>query len=321
MDNQALKQLIIARLRAARERDKLQGQLLENTDDFAETVRLKLNGLCETTQFLNFSRCGHEHIYATCCGCGKTKKLDYRCNLKWCPRCQQRLSRIRKNLIFLWAKKITQPKHLVVTQKNFPVLTRRAIKEHTLKLAKLRRSKCFRNVRGGCVSTEITNEGNGWHLHAHMLLNVRWLDMRQISIKWGKLVGQKFAIVRVADLRDQDYVHEVCKYVVEGSELAKWQPEQINEFVLAVRGLRLFNSFGTLRELAPQIRRELAAQKPAPPVCECGSCDFTYEDEATALSREAEQLGWQSRHERHVHAAFSKMRAAAAASAGQPELL
>ena len=148
----------------------------------------------------------------------------------------------------------------------------------------------MRLCRGGCVSTEITNEGNGWHLHAHMLLDVNWLDMDEVSTTWGKLVGQNFAIVKVKDVRDRDYLREICKYVVEGSELAKWPAEHVNEFVQAIRGLRMFNSFGTLRLLAPQIRAEIEAAKPAAPNCDCGCGEFIYESEIAATVHAADNL-------------------------------
>jgi hypothetical protein len=281
---------IRARLILRAEREKAQGQLLVKTDDYAETVRIKLSGLLQTNQFYNFERCGHEEIYRTCENCGTVESFNYRCNLKWCPRCQQRLTQIRRGIISLWAKKIKQPKHLVLTHKNFPTLTRRIIREHTVKLAKFRRAKVMKRCSGGCCSTEITNEGNGWHLHAHMLLDVKWLDMEAVAITWGRLVGQHFAIVKIKDVREKSYLQEICKYVVEGSELAKWEPDEINEFVQAIRGLRMFNSFGTLRDLAPQIRREIFATKPPSPKCKCGCGEFIYESEETSLAREAGNL-------------------------------
>ena len=288
--NNAIATLIRARVRAKVENAKRQGQLLDNNDDFHETIRIKLQGLQESNQFYNFSRCGSDEIFRTCRNCGKWETFEYRCNLKWCPRCQQRLSIIRKNLIGMWAKKIAQPKHLVLTHRNFPTLTRRKIREHTRDLARMRRSKCFREVRGGCVSTEITNEQRGWHLHAHLLIDVTWLDMPDVSRRWGKICGQEFAIVKIKDVRDRDYLHEICKYIVEGSELAKWKPDELNEFVQAVKGVRMFNSFGSLRDLAPQIRKELFSQKPDPPMCDCGSMDYTYEDQTQVTVRDAEKL-------------------------------
>jgi hypothetical protein len=132
-----------------------------------------------------------------------------------------------------------------------------------------------------------------------MLIDCRWLDMEQVSITWGKLVGQNFAIVKVMDVREKDYLQEICKYVVEGSELAKWPADCINEFVQAVRGLRMFNSFGSLRELAPQIRAEIFAAKPPSPVCECGCGEFIYEDEAATILHDAQRLEQRTSKRKH----------------------
>ena len=279
MNEAALKQLLRAKaiLRTANERK--QKKLFDEADCFHETVRAKLDGLWDCNQFWNFTRCGNFDQIRKCKSCGSVETFRYRCSIKWCPRCNWRISETRKKLLELWSKKITQPKHVVLTQQNFKILTRRRILEFRRDLARLRRTHFWDKVSGGCATIEITNEGRGWHLHAHMLLNVRWLDAGELSRIWGKIVGQKFAIVKVMDVREKDYLREVCKYVVDGSELAKWPREQILEFVQAIRGRRFFFTFGELRELAPQIRRELEAGKSPPAVCDCGCENFIFTDE------------------------------------------
>ena len=291
MDQEAaLKNIIQGRIFTRKERERQQGKLLPEEDDFHEAIRSKLDGLLDSRQFWNFSRCGHEEIFRTCKCCGATEKFKYRCNLKWCPRCQWRVTDTRRKVLQCWTQKVSQPKHLVLTQKNFPVLTRRRIRTMTRNLAAMRRRESFSRVRGGCVSVEITNEGNGWHLHSHWLLDCDWLSMPEVAEDWASLVGQEFAIVKIKDVRGKEYLQEVSKYVVEGSELAKWPRESILEFVTAVRGLRFFFAFGSLHKLGPVIRGELAAQKPPPPICECGASAFVYEDEPTALVHELAKL-------------------------------
>ena len=272
-----------ARIRARRIRERQQGQLLDENQDFHETVRMKLAGLWDCRQFDNFQRCGNEQIFRTCDSCKAVEKFDYRCSLKWCPRCQWIIADRRRKVLQVWAHKISQPKHLVLTQKNFPVLTQRKIREHQKNLARMRKAKCFRKVAGGCVSIEITNEENGWHLHSHWLIDVRWLDMEKVSVAWGKLVGQEFAIVKIKDVREAEYLQEVSKYVCEGSELASWPAEHILEFVTAIKGRRFFFAFGSLFKLGPAIRAELAAQKPELQPCECGCMEFIYENEVDAV--------------------------------------
>lgn len=290
MNAAAVNAIVRARVIARRERDRQQVCLLEDNDLFAQTIYKKLEGLCSSNQFWNFGRCGQEQVYRTCRDCGELEKFTYQCNLKWCPRCQWRVVEKRKALLKLWTAKLDQPKHLVLTQKNFPILTRKKLREHMGMLSALRRRKIFGGVDGGCVSTEITNEGRGWHLHSHWLLNVRFIPIERLAVVWGEMVGQSFAVVRIMDVRDASYIQEVCKYVCDGSEMAKWPAEQINEFVTAVRGTRFFASFGKLRKLAPLIRQELAAMKPAPKVCDCGCEDFRYESEVMTVVNEVRAM-------------------------------
>ena len=290
MPTDALKQLIIERRQAKVRRENQQGKLISDADIFHETIAAKIFPLNTSRQVNNFVLCGEQEIFRTCRDCGRVEKYFSRCNIKWCPRCQWRVTQKRQQLIQSWAKRIKQPKHLVTTQSNFPILTRRTIREHVRNLARFRRRKVFQSVRGGCVSTEITNEGKGWHLHAHWLLDADWLNMPEISRVWGKIVGQNFAIVKVKDVRATDYVAEIVKYLAKGSEIASWAPEQINEFITAIRGCRFFGSFGALRELAPAIRAELLASKPPPPICECGCSQFQFGTEESEILHAASRL-------------------------------
>lgn len=283
--------LIIARLKSRREQAKLQGELIKTNDLLKETIRAKLEGRFDGRQYLNFERCGQEKIFRTCRECHQIEEFTYRCNIKWCPVCQWRLVKKRQQLLQIWATKIKQPKHLVLTQKNFPILTRKKIREHTRALARMRRTDCFSTVKGGSVSVEITNEENGWHLHSHWLIDVRWLDMEKVSQAWAQQVGQEFSIVKIMDVREKQYQQEVTKYVVEGSELAKWPAEHIVEFVSAIKGRRFFFTFGSLRGFAVQVREELEFQKPEVVPCGCGETRFSFQTEADQIFEEARSLG------------------------------
>jgi predicted RNA-binding protein with RPS1 domain len=173
--------------------------------------------------------------------------------------------------------------------KNFPELTGDCIREFQRNLVRLRRQKIFAEVRGGCASIEITNEGAGWHLHAHMLLDVPFLDIAKVAILWASLVKQQFAIVHISDLRATDYVREVSKYVVKGNELARWPAKDLIEFLTAIHGRRFFFQFGSLRDAREAIALEIEKNRPEKQSCECGCQEFDYETEAMSVMREIEQ--------------------------------
>lgn len=276
----------IAQIQSRRAAERKQLQLLNSTDGWHETIRSKLQGRLNTIQFENFQRCGTEKIYRTCKGCGKCDGFGYHCMIKWCPRCNWRVTNKRQEMLERWSQLIDQPKHVVTTQRNTATLTRKMISDHTRNLAKLRRANVFKEVKGGCVSVEITNESRGWHLHAHWFVDARWIDASELSSTWARLVGQDFAIVKVLDLRSRkDFAREVAKYVVKGSEMATWDGNEINEFVRAVRGRRFFFAFGTLFRASAKIRAEMNAEK-IPTVCECGCEKFVVRSAVDELLHE-----------------------------------
>jgi hypothetical protein len=266
-----------------------QQEIFDSTDLWKETIETKLAGLLETNQFYNFTRCGRDRIFRTCRDCGDWTAMDYRCTIKWCPRCNYRLGLKRRQKIELWSQEIDQPKHVVLTCRNFPILTRKKFRDFSGALAQLRRRSVFAKVSGGTASIETTNESNGWHVHAHMLLDARWIDIRELAVVWGKLVGQEYGIVHIKDVRAKSFLQEVCKYVVKGSEMAKWPAEQILEFVTAVKGVRNFFVFGSLFNRSKRIQAKINLDAPEKEICKCGCNKFIFRDERTEIIIDAEK--------------------------------
>lgn len=239
---------------------------------FKESILAKLRGIGRAHLAGKMSECHQIATFKRCTGCRKLSKFYNRCELFFCPVCAPRLSRERKQAIEWWTKQVNQPKHLVLTVRNTSDLTQEYIKFLKAQLSKLRRSKCFRSVKGGFYSMEVTNEGRGWHVHFHLLIDSPWLCMPDVSEQWGKLNGQDFAIVKIKDCRGADYLKEVTKYAVKGSELARWTAEDIATFITTFDGVRFFGVFGSLYGKRTEWREWIKALQDIKPVCTCG-CD------------------------------------------------
>lgn len=284
--------------RRAAERKQLEG--IESQDIFKLCIESKLEAAgakdwCASHDekwFDNFLRCGRETFYVLCGVCRDGHEAHYQCSLKWCPRCNWRISMKRRELLGQMTKGMYQVKHVVLTQKNFEQLTREKIQESRKHLFALRRQKIFGKITGGCASLEFTNEGNGWHMHWHLLVQTNWIDAHQLSIAWGQLVGQEFAIVKIKDVSEKSYLQELCKYVVEGSELSKWPKEKILQFVSALRGTRCFTTFGAFRHLQ-KCSREFLSEKPSIEAnCKCKSGDWIFGNERSHCNRIADKMGY-----------------------------
>lgn len=237
---------------------------------FQQSILAKLKGIGKGQLAGKMSECHTIETYKRCTGCRKLTKFYNRCELFFCPVCAPRLSRERKEAIEWWTKQIKQPKHLVLTVRNTESLTQLYVKFLKTQLGKLRRAKVFRAVKGGFYSMEVTNEGRGWHVHFHLLIDAPWLCMPDVSQAWAKLVGQDFAICKIKDCRGADYLREVTKYAVKGSELASWSGLTIAEFIDSFDGVRFFGVFGSLYGKRTEWRAWIEAVREIKPQCSCG---------------------------------------------------
>lgn len=138
----------------------------------------------------------------------------------------------------------------------------------------------FAQWTSGTWSLEVTNESRGWHLHAHLLVESRWIDSGQLSAAWAKQVKQDFAIVKVKDCRAQEYLKEVTKYVVKSSDIARWDGEDIATLIVAFKGLRSFGVFGTLCGQRKAWKMAVKQARSERNKCECGCNKFHFDGDA-----------------------------------------
>lgn len=265
-----------ARVEATR-RAKLQMQGFESSEIFKASIEAKLTEAgCSDRWFLNMKRCGQESFYIMCPNCGDGHEASYQCSNKICPRCNWRIANRRRELL----EKITagMPNtllHVVLTQRNFYDDLAGEIKRSRANLLRLRRQKIFGKISGGCASMEITNEKKGWHLHWHLLVAATgFFDAHKLAAVWGQLVGQDFAIVKTKPVAEGSYLQEICKYAAKGSDIAKWKPSQIKQFVDACQRVRMFTVFGQFAKIRKYAAQLVKLERSASRVgkCPCG-CD------------------------------------------------
>jgi Replication protein/Transposase zinc-binding domain len=258
---------------------------LDSEEIWSEQIWRKTLGLIDTAVSDHLAKCGKEEWYRTCKNCGTVKAFPYRCSMKFCPKCNWRRARERANIIQHWSVLVKQPKHIVLTRRNSSIIERQLLR-HTMKsFGKLRRQKEWRNCSGGCVSMEVTNESRGWHVHLHILADIRWMPAGILSQRWAELMGQDFAIVKVTDAREHTYRQEVAKYVVKASHMAAWPAEEIAAFIGAIKGVKFFAPFGSLYKLQRSIKTQIEMEKPIPEPCECGCDQYFYDTEKTEILR------------------------------------
>lgn len=250
------------------------------------TCAAKLREAGRVDLAVKLETCHTQFTVAQCGKCGAVQKFPNRCDLFFCAECQPRLSNDRRRAVEWWTREIRQPKHVVLTVQNLPAISKPHVQEFRKFFTNLRRSKFARNWQGGFYSLEVTNEGRGWHLHLHALINAHWIDAIGLSCAWEKATNGLGKIVKVKDGREKNYLKEVTKYAVKGVQLAAWTKEQITEFIDAFTGVRTFGVFGSLYGKRTEFAEWFKAIRDLKPLCKCGSCDLNYFSEAAFLEKD-----------------------------------
>jgi hypothetical protein len=227
--------------------------------------------------------CHTTYTKAVCKHCGKTEVFPNRCDLFYCPECAGHLQKERQRQVEWWTWQIRQPKHVVLTIRNVSDLTTGHVTEFQSYFRKLRRRKFASNWLGGFYRIEVTNEGKGWHLHLHALVNSQWIDQTQLSKEWRSVTNGLGYICSVKDARPKDYLHELTKYVVKGNQLAAWTGQDIVTFILAFQGKRTFGVFGDLYGMRTEFADFIAELKSGRKICDCGCSEFFYLSEVESI--------------------------------------
>ena len=120
----------------------------------------------------------------------------------------------------------------------------------------------FAKSSGGFHSIEVTNRGNGWHPHVHMI----WLcevppNQSLLSREWECLTKDSF-VVDVRQLSDpvEGFI-EVCKYALKFSDLSL--SDNYHAFEV-MAGMRLIDSHGVLRgvDIPDSLLEEILESQP-----------------------------------------------------------
>lgn len=234
-------------------------------------AKLRESGAYEKAEVLE--QCEQTETICYCFDCQKHRVFKNRCSLFYCPSCADRLTGLRRKTLRFWAEQVTQPKHVVLTSRNTASLSSVRVRWFKSQFNGLRRSSWAKGWKSGMYSIEVTNEGRGWHLHLHALIDSNWIDAPELARRWGKRMNQDFAIVKVKDARESNYLAEVIKYTAKPAQVSQWKPYEIREWIEALDGTRCFSTFGQLYRERAERKKQL--DEILEHSCECSFCQST----------------------------------------------
>ena len=193
---------------------------------------------------------GHDFIRVICTSCGAMHDVPVYCGNRFCRICMvPRMSRVKRRLKFLidncYKPKGSSLKHLVLTlpnQSNLCIM----LKKITQAFRKLRNRKLWKErVVGGAYTIEVTNIGNGWHVHLHVIMQSYYIDWQLLLAAWRKCSGggQHIHISQIDASTGASYL---AKYITKGIEVDGLEFEAGRE----LKAYRLFSPIGDWYKLS-----------------------------------------------------------------------
>lgn len=211
------------------------------------------------------------------------------------------------------------PLRVTLTAKNFDYDETDSLRQVMKAWVKLKALRWFKaRVTGGVTAFEITDIGNGWHVHCHGLWNCQWLSVTttpppfgagreswnrkgkassaEVGQQWELCCGRR-ASVHVRRVWKHDggdigpSLADTLKYSVKGSDLVAMK-HRVGPLISMLDRTRMIRPFGSLHG-HPDVRRV----HPTPKPCDCGACG-AFQPEDIVLGTATDSNGLTDRQRR-----------------------
>jgi len=178
---------------------------------------------------------------------GSVRQYLHRCKARCCGFCAgARTNKTAAQLQEL-IEAMTRPRTIILTVKSSPTPLREQLAFLRKTLARLRRSKLWKaNVHGGAYVIEITRNAETalWHPHVHIIYEGNFLPFKQLRAEWHRITGHS-EIVWIAEVAGaKSMAAELSKYLGKPARLDTWPNFALLEYIRAIRGARLLQTFG-----------------------------------------------------------------------------
>jgi hypothetical protein len=215
--------------------------------------------------------CGEWEQLVACGECGGYWWTRYRCKLRCCPVCSKDKARDRAAYLLAVANEQTQCKMITLTMRRWRGDTREGIKVLRQAIQRFRDTKIMAKCKGGAYTIELIPKPDGWHIHAHMIVDVPYIPFRVLVRAWAHALRQPSPHVRIQNASAAAVKKYICKYASK-SMIAEVGAANIVAWFDAIQGSRLWATFGhwynaTLEEMSGGF-----FEPPQPPPCpHCGT--------------------------------------------------
>jgi len=175
-----------------------------------------------------------------------------RCRDRMCPRCSRVNAYQCSEKLSALMKKMTSKRAITLTIKNGRGLLHDQINSLMNDWREIRRSPVWKErVVGGVYSLEVTYDSvkKTWHPHLHIIVQGEYFPQKELSDLWRRVTGNS-PIVYIQAVHDTEKMGRyISKYVTKPDEVSQWPEAVLWEYMEAIRGRRLFHTFGCMHNV------------------------------------------------------------------------
>lgn len=222
------------------------------------------------------------------------------CHDRLCIPCQKtRQSAVVEGIILRMLDAPAPCRFLTLTLKHSDALLAVQLERLVSSFKSLRKHpQCSQALAGGAwfIEVKLSRNKSQWHPHLHIITEGQFLDQKTLSKSWLEVTGDSYIcdIRSIGDLRER--ANYVAKYATKPlHNEVTLIPGKLDEFVVAIKGKRLYQCFGTWS------RAVTRDKSPKRSLTRIGRLDSVWRD---ALAGDIQSLVYMHQ----VHARWPKLR-------------
>ncbi len=184
---------------------------------------------------------------------GEVRIATNSCRLRWCPLCAAARQNFVTGQISKWFNQALSPKLLTVTLRHTSSPLKDQVDFLYKCFRKLRQRKILaRRTRGGVWFFQVKRSKDGltWHPHIHCLIDLDFIEHKQLSKTWSVITGGS-TVIDIRCVRDPERtVKHHARYVATPATLVDLPMNERIEVHDTFVNRRLVGCFGTAKTIS-----------------------------------------------------------------------
>jgi len=221
-----------------------------------------------TKEAITIRTCHEVSHLAGCTECKTVRYILHKCGHRLCPICSYRVSRLRADFLRKITAKLSHPKLITLTIPTQGNDYEQAFKIISSAFKALRKDPLFKAIKGGAYSYEVVPHEEYYHIHLHLLVDAPYIPQKILFSAWRRIIGVEYVSVDIMAASHNAAREYITKYAAKNHSIST-DPDLIWKLYQAIKGRRLFGTFGTWYNIRMNDDPSTDTRAPAPGACPC----------------------------------------------------